>query len=302
MKKIFVVVLALFIAGVVWWMVNDSPKEGKNPSYRSEITLSGKLECAPPKGAKPIDECIYSIKSGSNYYLLKDIPDYNNGKVETGTEVKVTGMLSKPDTNIAYDVAGIVESAKIEFDIGDVEDKMASDDNEDNARMVTPNGLVFWKPNDFGLAVNEDQVLAESYIPPCTNGFDYCLYYNTNKYADTNFGSAGVAINTLDADDAEACTSVENYNRPIQNKHIQKVGGTDFWVFESGGAATGHAAHDKIYRSYQNNTCFQLTARISSSSYSNYKPGTIEKFTDEMRIDLQEELEGIVERMEFQDL
>src|SRR5581483_3797253 len=29
---------------------------------------------------------------------------------------------------------------------------------------------------DFGLATNQQQLLVNSYIPPCNQGFNYCLY------------------------------------------------------------------------------------------------------------------------------
>src|SRR5262245_50629843 len=43
----------------------------------------------------------------------------------------------------------------------------------------------------WALAVSADQVLVHSYIPPCEEGFDYCIYYNGDRYVGTNFESAG---------------------------------------------------------------------------------------------------------------
>ena len=37
-------------------------------------------------------------------------------------------------------------------------------------------------PEGYGLAVTADQLLAKSYIPACDEGFDYCIYYNGDKF------------------------------------------------------------------------------------------------------------------------
>src|SRR5437764_619548 len=54
--------------------------------------------------------------------------------------------------------------------------------------------LLNYPSTDFGLAVNPEQILATSYIPPCNPEFNYCLYYNGAEYKGTNFESAGLRI------------------------------------------------------------------------------------------------------------
>src|SRR5690606_28999710 len=54
--------------------------------------------------------------------------------------------------------------------------------------------LVFVRPGDFGLAVHRDQLPVLGVVPPCDEGFDYCLYYLGDEFEGTNFSNAGVRI------------------------------------------------------------------------------------------------------------
>src|SRR6266404_877354 len=64
-----------------------------------------------------------------------------------------------------------------------------------NTRVVVPGGAVsFGYTGDFGLAVSPEQILVRSYIPPCDQGFDYCLYYTGSAYKNTSFESAGIRV------------------------------------------------------------------------------------------------------------
>ena len=58
--------------------------------------------------------------------------------------------------------------------------------------VIAGGELMFVQPADFGLAVHWDQLLVKSMIPPCDDGFDYCIYYYGDDFAGTNFRSAGV--------------------------------------------------------------------------------------------------------------
>src|SRR5690348_12489307 len=53
---------------------------------------------------------------------------------------------------------------------------------------------VHYPSADFALATTQMQILAHSYIPPCSSNFNYCLYYIGTKFQGTNFESAGLRI------------------------------------------------------------------------------------------------------------
>lgn len=167
-------------------------------------------------------------------------------------------------------------------------------------RHVTPDGLVFVRPTDFALAVTPEQVTVKSVIPPCEQGFKYCLYYIGNAYAGANFESAGIGISTLTATSSTACTAANDYNGPASNARQETIGNKEFFVFESGDAGAGHMAEDTIYRGLVNGTCFQFVARIGQSQFLNYEPGAIKEFTDAMQAELRSKLDGIVNTFTFQ--
>src|SRR5690606_21204076 len=83
----------------------------------------------------------------------------------------------------------------------------ASDNGLVPDRHVVAGGeLMFVRPADFGLAVHRDQMLVTSVIPPCDDGFDYCLYYLGEEFAGTNFRSAGIRIERReDLETAASC-------------------------------------------------------------------------------------------------
>lgn len=75
-----------------------------------------------------------------------------------------------------------------------------------NRHVVAGGELMFVRPADFGLALHRDQLLVRSVIPPCDEGFDYCLYHIGEEFAGTNFKSAGIRIERReDLETAAAC-------------------------------------------------------------------------------------------------
>src|SRR5699024_9754838 len=119
-----------------------------------------------------------------------------------------------------------------------------------NKQVAAGSDYVFERPENFGLAVRPEQILTKSVIPPCGEGFDYCLYFNGKKYEHTNFESAGVGFYVLKKVDETACFSAEKYNGSKKNLHTEKINGLEFTVFTSGDAATGHYAKDVVYQTF----------------------------------------------------
>ena len=63
------------------------------------------------------------------------------------------------------------------------------------AQSISDGTIAFWYSSDeFGLAVTPEQILDHSYIPPCSDDFDYCFYYIGSDYNGTNFESAGLRV------------------------------------------------------------------------------------------------------------
>lgn len=164
---------------------------------------------------------------------------------------------------------------------------------------TAPGGIYsFERPQNFGLAVKKEQILKKSYIPPCKEGFDYCLYYNGKKYKNTNFETAGVGFYILKNIGEEACLSVNDYHGR-KDLHSETINGIEFIVFSSGDAAMGHYASDRVYRTFQNGECYVFIARIGVSQFENYEPGTIEKFTPEMEKKVRNALKKILQGITF---
>lgn len=166
---------------------------------------------------------------------------------------------------------------------------------------TTPDGaLTFMRPDNFGLAVREEQVLVESTIPPCEEGFDYCLYYNGNEYEDTNFESAGVSIRERSALSAEgACltTPPEGYLNleEAATSSGETYAASLFAPLDDAGA--GHYSYGEEYRVFVENTCYEIDARLGESQFANYPAGSIGEFTMEDREELEDSLRMIIDSM-----
>ena len=147
-----------------------------------------------------------------------------------------------------------------------------------------------YSSEQFGLAVNKSQVLVNSYIPPCTEGFSYCLYYNAGAYQGTNFESAGVSMQKrTDLKNENSCiTNVPNgFASSISPTAKNSGDGYTSSVFSPvGDAAAGHYAAGSIYRLFVKDStkCYEFETRIGESQYLNYPAGTIKEFTSEDRM------------------
>jgi hypothetical protein len=150
-------------------------------------------------------------------------------------------------------------------------------------------------PADFGFAVSKDQVLATAYIPPCEEGFLYCLYYDGDAYAGTNFESAGLGVTRWQASTAQDClrTQPSGYSdlRPVL--HQDSAYATAVYA-PLGDAAMGHYAHDRLYRLSVGGACYDFRTRVGSSQFANYPEGSIKEFTPADESAIQAKLETIL--------
>lgn len=164
--------------------------------------------------------------------------------------------------------------------------------------VVSASGITFSYPDDFGLAVIKEQILATSYIPACEDGFDYCLYHNNTAYDGTNFDSAGVRIEKrVDITSENVCLTKPptGYKSliPITNKKVLYATS----VFSPvGDAGAGHYSSGSIYRLFiASTTCLELETRIGESQFANYETGTIQEFTKDKRLLVENKLKSILD-------
>src|SRR5438067_3158548 len=107
-------------------------------------------------------------------------------------------------------------------------------------------------PKDFGLAVSKNQMLIKSYIPPCSENFDYCFYYNGDNYRDTNFESAGLRIKKRDdLSLKESCLNSSPEGFVGLEPRILDDGRYATSLFSPlGDAAAGHYSSGELFRLY----------------------------------------------------
>lgn len=176
-------------------------------------------------------------------------------------------------------------------------------EEEGQTQTNTHGDLLFKIPSDFGLAVNPDQLMVKSVIPPCDEGFNYCLYYNGSTYQNTNFETAGVAINYKDKIlDQDTClnTNPDGYTnlQPTQ-KQSSSYSVSVFSPVENAGA--GHFSNGTIYRIFLNNSCYEVQTRVAKTAYGNYPTGTIKEFTPADETIMTNRLQSIVRNIRITD-
>ncbi len=159
---------------------------------------------------------------------------------------------------------------------------------------ISDGTITFTIPNNFALAVSEQQILVRSYIPPCDPDFIYCLYYNGTAYQRTNFDGAGIRIERR-TDLASSNTCLNTPPVGYSNFTPTSTTAADYLVSEFtplGDAGMGHYAAGTLYRVWYtgNDRCYEFETRIGQSQFSNYPSGTIQQFTAADQSGLQSQI------------
>ena len=162
----------------------------------------------------------------------------------------------------------------------------------DQYGQTTSDGVItFGHTTDYALATNAQQVTVTSYIPPCEQGFTYCLYYNGDAYKNTNFESAGLRIQKrTDLKTQASCmnTMPTGYTRLTQG-NASGTGYTTSVFSPFGDAGAGHYSSGAEYRLWTSNTCYEFETRLGQTQFANYPAGTITEFsaTDQANVNAQ---------------
>ena len=158
---------------------------------------------------------------------------------------------------------------------------------------------VSYSSGQWGLATNPTQILVKSYIPACSEKFNYCLYNIGSNYVGTNFESAGLRIEKrTDLTTERTCTNTppEGFNASVQPTATHSENEYASSVFSNvGDAGAGHMASGTLYRLYvrNNSSCYEFETRVGQTQFANYPEGTIEQF---MPAD-QAALEGFMQQV-----
>lgn len=297
---IAVMAIGVLVALFSGWDVNeDSSLDGLS------VTVEGRYICLPhtnTSGPQTL-ECAFGLEAdnGENYALQIEDVSAAVAEFNTGERIMVSGILTpreeiqSDDRLLNYDIVGVI--------------KVTSVENADEANGTTDQHTIaggtlsFERPDNFGLAVTAEQLLIESAIPPCAEGFDYCLYYNTETYANTNFESAGIRIEErLDLVTSETClmTPPEGYINLMPEMH--QGDGYTLSVFDPiRNSATGHTAEGALYRLAYESNCYEIETRIGVSQIENFEEGTVTAFTEEGREAVEQALNGALRTIRLVD-
>ncbi|HVY72856.1 MAG TPA: hypothetical protein VG984_02315 [Candidatus Paceibacterota bacterium] len=159
---------------------------------------------------------------------------------------------------------------------------------------------VAYASQNWGLATNQTQILVKSYIPPCSESFNYCFYYIGSDYKGTNFESAGLRIQKrTDLTTERTCTNTppEGFDASVQPTANHSETEYASSVFASvGDAGAGHVASGSLYRLYvrSNSSCYEFETRVGQTQYANYPEGSIKQFTSADQAALEAEIKNII--------
>jgi len=137
------------------------------------------------------------------------------------------------------------------------------------------------------------------YIPVCDPDHALvCFPYDPPEYSDTNFESSAFAIHLRDDLGTEAeCMA----SQPAENAvGAVMLGGTVFSAFAFGDAAMGHQLDGRNYRAWRAGDCYELATRLGTTTFENWEPGSIRKFTPADEAAVRAVLDGMLKSFRFQ--
>lgn len=146
-----------------------------------------------------------------------------------------------------------------------------------------PGGVVsFEVPEGFALSVAGEPLLVQHVVPPCDEGYDYCVYLLDDAYVGTNFESAGVSIvlrHDLEAQDA--CLRSQPDGRTGLEPTVKDGPGFATSTFAGlGQGAAGHISRGELRRLWVEDACYQFETRVAKTQFGNYPEGAILRFTE----------------------
>lgn len=301
---ILVALLGVLLLGV-FWMINERGPALNNTNETppaGAIAMEGVTVCLPHKDTNGIQtlECAYGLHGDDgNYYALSDT-NAVEGSLEitslpVDTRVLVEGVFI-PEEGTTYATVGRIEIATLT--------EYRSDGSPVMNETHSDGNITFSVPENFGLAVNQQQVPNDSSVPPCAEGFDYCLYYLGMRYDTTNFESAGVAIGSrTDLEDVDSClyTSVAGYAdlEPLSTTTEETHQMSLFSPIED--AATGQYTTGEVYRLFTSDVCYEFSLRVGESQYENIPEESVTRFTDDERDSLLDSMRSIIDRITLDD-
>lgn len=125
----------------------------------------------------------------------------------------------------------------------------------------------------------------EAYTPVCADAAFtkdatiVCIAYPAENLKGTNFEAAAFSVNQLDALTADECLHVTKPHPATSHK--EEVNGVTFDVFDAGGVAAGNLLAADAYRSFHQDTCYELDLRVAFANVANFDPGTVKEFNHE---------------------
>jgi hypothetical protein len=290
-RALYSAILIIIIIALGAWIFLHSTKSPAGTPPAGPVTIDGQMTCLPHRdmNAPHTLECAYGLEStdGKYFALTEDSPTSTISQFQTGTLVEVQGTFA-PGEDTTYDTVGSILISSI---------TPQTKGTTATSTSSTSDGIItFSVPHDFALATTPEQILAKAYIPPCDQGFDYCLYYNGTAYTGSNFESAGLTIEKrLDLKTQTACLTTQPAG--YSNLHATTTQQTSYSMSVMGpigDAGAGHYASGQEYRLYTDGSCYQFETRIGETQYGNYPAGSITQFSDAERASLFATLQGIL--------
>ena len=156
------------------------------------------------------------------------------------------------------------------------------DTQDDTTLALADSAVLITYPDGFDLAVTPEQVLVDSQVPPCDEGFDYCIYLHADEFADTNFSSAGLGIVARDDLTNEASCMLQQPDGYVDLVPIV-AGASDYATTMYHGVdqgAAGHHSSGSVGRLYYDSACYEFETRVAQAQLSNFPSGAVQEFDE----------------------
>jgi len=140
------------------------------------------------------------------------------------------------------------------------------------------------------------------FIPVCPNGNVICLAYSENPYPKSEFEAAGFTVQTIPGiPDEVSCATYSADNQDVTTIDKTKlINGTKFYYGKNSSAATGHQIESLVYRTFHDQTCFELQENLSTSSCEEGSLNSCpNKFTNDDKSKIFATFENIITTFKF---